>query len=86
MQSFSDVLQRWPDRASVAVDCGVTYGVVKQWERRDSVPAAYWPALLEGARRRNIEGLTAEVLADLAAQSRDEKATAERLVPRYGTP
>ena len=69
MQTFSDVLALWPSRAEVAADCGVSYGVVKQWWRRESVPPEYWTALIDGARKRGIKGLNSDMLAGLAASS-----------------
>jgi len=70
MRSFSEVLARWDSRQAVAQDCGVTYGVVKQWERRGSVPARYWAALLKGAEARGIKGLSLELLQSLTDPAR----------------
>jgi hypothetical protein len=67
MRSFSDVISAWPGRGALAADCGTTYGVVKQWERRNSVPAEYWLRLIQGAEARGIRGLTLRLLAEIAA-------------------
>lgn len=66
MHTFSEVIRAWPNRSAMAADLRVDYGLVKQWERRDSIPAAYWPALVERASDRSISGVTLEMLARLA--------------------
>lgn len=68
MQTFADVLALWPSLSELATDLGVPYGVAKQWRMRNSIPAEYWQALTAAARDRGIEGITADVLADIAAR------------------
>lgn len=70
MQTFISLLAAWPSRDEVAADCGVDVGVVKQWLRRDRVPAEYWIDLIDAAARRGIQGVTCEALVRIAAQWR----------------
>lgn len=70
MQSFQDILGRWPSLYDLASDLHVEYGVVKQWRRRNSVPPDRWLALVAAAEGRNIL-LTVEELA-AAAERREQ--------------
>jgi len=63
---FRSVIEEWPSRAELASDCGVSYGVVKQWHLRNSIPGSYWSAISRAALLRDIEGVTTDSLATLA--------------------
>lgn len=39
----------------------------RQMKQRDSIPAGYWPRVVQEARQREIDGVTFEKLAELAA-------------------
>ena len=47
---------------------GVTTEHATAMKRRGSIPAAYWPRLIGAAADGGIEGVTYEVLAELAAK------------------
>ena len=68
--SFRDVIGRWPTTRAFARDAGCSSTLVRQWRHRDSVPAQYWPRIVEGAARRGIVLVDLRVLAQLAAKRR----------------
>lgn len=59
------IIARWPSRAELARDVGVTSYAVHNWARR-RIPGGYDLALLEAAHRRGIP-LTLEELAHARA-------------------
>jgi hypothetical protein len=68
--SFRDVIGRWPTTRAFARDAGCSPTLVRQWRHRDSVPAQYWPQIVEGAARRGIAPVDLRLLAQLAARRR----------------
>ena len=67
MKEFNDIAERWPSRAMFATDLGVKYTTARGWSQRDSIPSAYWRALINAGMRRNIE-ISPDLLIDLAAK------------------
>lgn len=49
----------------LAQDLGVSYDVVKKWHQRGSIPSSYWSRLIRFAIKRDINGVTWEVLDEL---------------------
>jgi hypothetical protein len=74
--SFRDVIARWPTTRAFARDAGCSTTLVRQWRHRDSVPAHYWPQIVEGAARRGIVLVDLRLLAQLAARRRGPVAEA----------
>jgi len=68
--NFRDVIARWPATRSFARDAGCSPTLVRQWRHRDFIPAHYWPRIVEGAKRRGIPLIDANLLAQLAAKRR----------------
>ena len=68
MQTFTDVINRWEKPSDLAEDLGEEVGTVRQWRNRDTLPDRVWKATVEAAERREIPGVTLEVLAEIAAQ------------------
>jgi len=68
MNTFREILGVWPSVAELARDCGVRWQTVHQWRKRNSIPPTHWAALCGAARRRGIEGVTLETLAQIAAR------------------
>lgn len=48
------IIERWPNRQSLADDAGVDLFAVHRWYQRKSIPARHDMALLDAASRRNI--------------------------------
>jgi hypothetical protein len=68
--SFREVIAHWPTTRAFARDAGCSPTLVRQWRHRDSVPAHYWPRIVEGAGRRGIVSVDLRLLAQLAAKRR----------------
>jgi hypothetical protein len=64
--TFQNMIDAWPSLAAFADDAGVAENTAKGMRRRDSVHAAYWTGIVAGAAKRGIQGVTLEVLAELA--------------------
>ncbi len=74
MPTFADIIDRWPRPAPVtlAADIAEQPATVRQWRNRSVLPDRKWKATVEAAQRRGIEGVTLEVLAEIAErQARD---------------
>lgn len=68
MQSFKDVIEKWPNISEFGNDIGVDDNHARTMKQRDSIPAKYWVRVVEGAQRRKIDGINHEVLAHLSSQ------------------
>ncbi len=66
--SFRAVIAHWPTTRAFARDAGCSPALVRQWRHRDSVPAQYWPRIVEGAARRGIVLVDFKLLAQLAGR------------------
>lgn len=70
---FRDVIALWPNAASLSValhaeGCAVGAGTIKQWRRRDAIPAPYFAPLIRAASNARHFQVTAELLVRLAAE------------------
>lgn len=73
MQTFKDVIGRWPSPDILAERIGAKPETVRKWRQRNSIPAEWWTRIIEVAREERIR-ITAEQLADMAARSDSEAA------------
>lgn len=78
MPTFADIINLWPKPAPVTLggDLGELPVTVRAWRTRNVLPDRTWKAAVEHARRRGIEGVTLEVLADIAARGGGDAAAA----------
>jgi len=60
--THDEIINLWPSLSDFAADLSVAYGTAKAMRRRASIPPDYWSAVLEGAKRRRIAGVTLERL------------------------
>lgn len=67
MHSFSDIISRWPSCEEFARDVGTKGVNARSMRQRNSIPARFWPKVVESARQRRIEGITHELLSELAS-------------------
>ena len=90
MFSFRQIIDRWPSLGDLAQDAGVAYGTAKQWRLRNSIPARYWPWVVNAAAHRGIQGVTLETLSRIAAASTrsgvSEPTPNEATTPYHATP
>lgn len=69
-KSFREVLALWPRISDAAQDLGMPYERVAQWAKRDSIPAEYWPEVINAAAARGFKYVSLPILVDLAALAR----------------
>lgn len=70
MKGFTEIIAKWPSLAALADDLGVQYVTAQAMWRRGRISSSYWNALIAGAARRGIEGVTLEVLASISESQR----------------
>lgn len=70
MDSFREIIGRWPSRSAFGDDVGAKPGTVRMWHTRDFIPPEFWAAAVRAAASRQIDGVTAETMATLAARRR----------------
>lgn len=66
-KTASEVMAKWPTDADFARDIGVKPTHAQTMKVRDSIPAPYWSAVVAAAAKRNVQGITLELLAKIAA-------------------
>lgn len=64
----------WPSLVAFSADVSAGYETVRQWFKRQSIPVRYWPEVIAGAQRRQISGVTCELLMRLHAIASSEQA------------
>lgn len=69
IKTLDDLIALWPAPriANFARDIGVTIEHGSAMKRRGSIPPARWNDVVEAAAKRNIQNITLQTLADLAA-------------------
>lgn len=72
IRNFVAVTDLWDTLVTLADDLVVSEGVVRQWRRRDSIPARHWGALVAAAQKRGYGNVTLDLLARLA-EDRDKR-------------
>lgn len=65
---FREIVELWPSHADMAVDVGAPVTTVRKWSQRNSIPAEWWASLLRTENART-NGITSELLTDLAARA-----------------
>lgn len=67
LSSFAAVIEQWPSAAELSRDLNdVTDISVRAWKVR-GIPEQYWLEVIESAKKRDIKGVSLELLARLAA-------------------
>jgi hypothetical protein len=66
--SFEEIIEAWPSVLFLASDLDQGVPAVKQWKRRNSIPARHWDALIAAAEARGIVGVDSGLLTKLAAE------------------
>lgn len=77
IQTFADVIGKWPSAVALADDLGVKEVTARAWRAR-GIPAEYWTGIVASAEKRGIEGITLEVLASIAAAQAGRFSTVVR--------
>lgn len=69
MKTVADLIDRFGGAAKMAGEIdGLEANTIRQWSARGSIPARYWHAIVEAAKRLNLEEVNLEVLAEIAAR------------------
>ena len=66
-REFAEVIGLWPSVDELATDLDRKPNTVQQWKSRNRIPADEWHGLVRAAQRRGIKGVSADVLAQIAA-------------------
>lgn len=62
---FRGLMSRWPSRAALASEMEEAHWTVEAWWRKNSIPPRAFERLVRVAAKRDIEGVTLEVLLRL---------------------
>ena len=86
MPTFADIINLSPKPSPVTLgaDLGELPTTVRQWRNRSVLPDRKWKAAVEHARRRGIEGVTLEILAEIAARGDGAGAAAASAAEQAG--
>lgn len=63
MQTFKQIIQKWPSYQSLADDIGQPVDTVRKWHQRNRIPATVWLSLTSAASRRRY-GVTLQHLCE----------------------
>lgn len=72
MNSFSDIIAAFGGVVPFRDAMGLPDVNARQMKQRDSIPAGYWPRVVQEAQHREIDGVTLEKLADIAQAKLEE--------------
>lgn len=66
--SHRAIIDAWPTLTDFASDTGISYGNAKAMRRRDRIGLEHVAAVVGAASTRGISGVTADLIAELAAE------------------
>jgi hypothetical protein len=75
MQSFDDVIGKWPSDAQFARDVGLKPNHVQTMKARDSIPAEYWLDIVAAAEQRGYRDITLELFSRITRARRRSGAS-----------
>jgi hypothetical protein len=62
MNTHQQIIALWPTRLVLALEMGVSEGVVNAWNRRNNIPPSYWNAIIQAAKKRGYRQVTGDLL------------------------
>jgi hypothetical protein len=68
MLSFAEIIDQFGGGAAFGRAIGISDGHARVMKARDSIPAEYWPTVVEQADIRGIGGIDHETLTNLYAR------------------
>lgn len=74
LETFAGVIDTLGGSAVVAAGIKAEAGTVRQWRNRGSIPASVWPQIVSFANDQNVNSITLEALAALAARKSRRRA------------
>ena len=81
MDTFTEIIDRWPSLQEFAADIGVKYVTAQVMRHRNSIDSKHWKALVSGAEKRLFSDVTLDRLAEISAH----KASAAHRKTRKGS-
>jgi len=77
METFIDVINRWPTVVAFANETGTEVATAYKWRKRNSIPSSVWLTVIEAAKQRDFTDVTVDQLAIIAQGTpRDSSTTA----------
>ncbi len=76
VETFSELIALWGNPAELAQDIGAKANTVSKWSQRNFVRSEWWNAIERAAVTRGFDGITVEMMADLAEQIRRKESAA----------
>jgi hypothetical protein len=70
MKLFEPIIRRWPTVRGFASDVGCSTPSAGQWIHNDSIPAAWFAAVVRASTKRGFNEITLDLLADRAEKRR----------------
>lgn len=70
MQTFRDLICRWPTLKLFAEEVGVPETTASAWKMRNNIRPDHWAKVIDAAERQGFEDITLELLASLATKKR----------------
>ena len=67
METFSEIIRRWPTLPAFANDMDVTVTCALKWKQRDRIPAPHLDKLVRAANAHGV-GITHEDVCRIAAK------------------
>jgi hypothetical protein len=68
MKNVRDILSIWPTIIEAHHDLKIPAPTIYTWRRRNSIQRKYWPRLIEAARLRGHQEVSAELLMKVHSQ------------------
>lgn len=66
METFADIINKWPSAAEFGRDIGISEMLARQWRNRNSIPGRAWVDVEKAAASRRYNGVTVDLLARIA--------------------
>ena len=76
MDTFRQIIGRWPSIAEFADDIGVAYVTAQMMNWRDSINSDHWDRVVAAAQRRGFDGVTLELLQKIKKGKRRSSGNA----------
>ncbi len=67
MVTVPDIFEKFGGPTAVAAALEVRTSTASEMKRRGSIPVKHWPKLIDAARERGIEGVSADTLTRIHA-------------------
>lgn len=74
---FRAVIDLWPTRADLARDLGITETLAGQMYYSNSIHSRWYQMLIRAAHKRDIEGLTLDLLVTLSKERAERRSSPE---------